>query len=135
MTHVDAKPQLDPARPRDDGGRCFFTDTINGRHTGEGRYPLCNYSNLKDNTSWHLWCQLDPARPRDDEGRCFLYCVPNKKHTGLLSGVFLPNLYTVFGGDIHFVFIRNAKCIIPCVDVWQYSIYAPPTQRMFVRFG
>ena len=32
----------------------------------KGNFYTITYSNLKDDTSWHI-CQLDPARPRDDE--------------------------------------------------------------------
>ena len=47
----------------------------------------------------------------------------------------LPQFYTFFWFYVQIIAWFNIKCVIPCVYMWQYSIYSVFCQRMFVNLG
>ena len=44
----------------------------------------------------------------------------------------LPDRDAFFYRYIHRIFLRNAKCIIPCSNVRQRSVYTPFAQRVYI---
>ena len=44
----------------------------------------------------------------------------------------LPDRDAFFYRYIHRIFFRNAKCIIPCSNVRQRSVYTPFAQRVYI---